>query len=55
MLKDLMLAQDAAKSTGAATPLGTHASDIYDAFVGDGGKGMDFSAMLQRIAKLSSG
>ena len=54
MLKDLLLAQAAASSTGAATPLGAHASEIYEAYVGEGGKGKDFSAMLQRIAQLSA-
>jgi len=46
MLKDLGLAQDAATETGAATPLGTRAAELYAAFVADGGRGRDFSAML---------
>ena len=50
MLKDLRLAQDAASSVGADTPLGLAARDLYAAFVEqeDGG-GKDFSAMLPRF------
>jgi 3-hydroxyisobutyrate dehydrogenase len=51
MLKDLRLSQQAAAETGAATPLGAHATDLYDAFVGAGGRGQDFSAMLPWLAK----
>jgi len=43
MLKDLTLAQDAAKATGAATPLGTHAQEIYKAFDAAGHGGVHFS------------
>src|SRR5262249_60449110 len=41
MLKDLTLAQDAAKASGAATPLGKQAQEIYKAFdaAGNGGGG----------------
>ena len=39
MVKDLTLAQDAAKATGAATPLGKHAQEIYQAFDADPGEG----------------
>ena len=46
MLKDLTLSQQAARAVDAATPLGAHAPALYDAFVADGGKGRDFSAML---------
>ncbi|MHA1128760.1 MAG: 3-hydroxyisobutyrate dehydrogenase [Alphaproteobacteria bacterium] len=51
MLKDLNLAQQAAEAADAATPLGQHARDMYEAFV-EGGQGdMDFSAMLPYLAK----
>jgi len=42
MLKDLTLAQEAAKSTGAVTPLGQHAQDVYKAFDAAGNGGVDF-------------
>ena len=43
MVKDLKLAQDAAKAAGAATPLGKHAQEIYRAFDAAGNGGTDFS------------
>jgi 3-hydroxyisobutyrate dehydrogenase len=51
MLKDLRLSQQAAASADAATPLGAHATALYDAFVGAGGRGRDFSAVLPWLAK----
>jgi len=51
MLKDLNLSQEAAESAGATTELGGHARDIYDAFVAAGGKGRDFSAILDKLSK----
>jgi 3-hydroxyisobutyrate dehydrogenase len=51
MLKDLRLSQQAAASADAATPLGAHAMALYDAFVGAGGRGRDFSAVLPWLAK----
>ena len=53
MLKDLTLAQDAAKSTGAATPLGQHAQDIYKAFDTAGNGGVDFSGIIRHIRALA--
>ena len=52
MLKDLRLAQAAAASADAATPLGAHATALYEAFVEGGGRGRDFSAMLPHLAGL---
>jgi 3-hydroxyisobutyrate dehydrogenase len=46
MLKDLRLAREAATSTGARTPLGSHAAEIYEAFVAEGHGGKDFSAVI---------
>jgi 3-hydroxyisobutyrate dehydrogenase len=43
MLKDLMLAQQAAEETGAATPLGAKAAQVYRQIVDDGEGGRDFS------------
>ncbi len=46
MLKDLRLARAAADATGASTPLGNHAAEIYEHFVADGNGGKDFSAII---------
>jgi 3-hydroxyisobutyrate dehydrogenase len=49
MLKDLKLAQEAAKSAGANTPLGAEAAGIYDRYVGAGEGGRDFSGIIRFI------
>ena len=50
MLKDLTLAQEAAQSADADTPMGALARALYAQFVTDeDGKGRDFSAMLPRL------
>ena len=49
MLKDLMLAQEAASSAGASTALGKHAADIYEKFVSSGQGGVDFSGIINAI------
>ena len=46
MLKDLGLAQAAADTSGAPTPMGAHALALYEQMVGDGKGGQDFSGML---------
>jgi len=51
MLKDLKLASTAADSVDAPTALGKHATEIYETFLENGGKGMDFSAILPYLAK----
>ena len=51
MLKDLKLARTAADSVNAPTALGKHATEIYETFLENGGKGMDFSAILPYLAK----
>jgi len=52
MLKDLRLAQEAAQSADADTPMGEAAMKLYAQFVEDeDGKGRDFSAMLPRFEK----
>ncbi len=51
MLKDLTLAQAAAETAGAPTPMGELARALYEAFVAEDGKGKDFSAMLPRLEK----
>lgn len=49
MLKDLKLSQEAAKSVGAATPLGAHAEEIYQQFGAAGHEGSDFSGIINYL------
>jgi 3-hydroxyisobutyrate dehydrogenase len=49
MLKDLLLSQEAAAASGAATALGKHAAEIYQEFVEAGGGGSDFSGIINAI------
>ncbi|MBB3950095.1 3-hydroxyisobutyrate dehydrogenase [Aureimonas jatrophae] len=51
MLKDLRLAKEAARTAGAATPLGAHAEAIYAAFDAEGGGGDDFSAVIRHLRR----
>jgi 3-hydroxyisobutyrate dehydrogenase len=53
MLKDLTLAQDAAKASGTATPLGKQAQEMFKAFDASGHGGMDFSAIIQHVRSLA--
>ena len=53
MLKDLTLAQDAAKASGAATPLGKQAQEMFKTFDSSGHGGMDFSAIIQHVRELA--
>ena len=53
MVKDLTLAQDAAKAAGATTPLGKHAQEIYQAFDAAGHGGVDFSGIIQHVRHLA--
>src|ERR1700710_338835 len=53
MVKDLTLAQDAAKAAGAVTPLGKHAQEIYKAFDASGHGGVDFSGIIQHVRELA--
>ena len=46
MAKDLRLAQQAALSAGAATPLGAEAAQLYGLFQSAGHGGMDYSAII---------
>ena len=56
MLKDLRLAQQAAESADADTPVGKLATALYEEFVErEGGEGRDFSAMLPRFEKRGRG
>ncbi len=47
MLKDLKLAQDAARGAKVATPLGASAAEIYALFANHGHSGKDFSGIIE--------
>lgn len=49
MLKDLKLAQEAAAQSGAATPLGAEASQLYTLFCAQGKDRQDFSAIINML------
>ena len=49
MLKDLKLADEAAKSVGAYTPIGGEAEELFQRFVDRGGGNKDFSAIIKMI------
>jgi 3-hydroxyisobutyrate dehydrogenase len=49
MLKDLKLAQDAAKGAKAATPLGAGAAAIYERYVDAGEGARDFSGIIRYL------
>src|SRR4051794_8791335 len=53
MVKDLTLAQDAAKAAGASTPLGKHAQEIYQSFDAAGHGGVDFSGIIKHVRGLA--
>ncbi|MBB4065941.1 3-hydroxyisobutyrate dehydrogenase [Gellertiella hungarica] len=54
MLKDLRLSQEAADASGAKTPLGAHATALYEAFDKSGHGSQDFSAIIQHIRDLTA-
>ena len=49
MLKDLRLAQEAAQSVGANTPLGAQAAQLYGLFEAAGKGGVDFSGIITML------
>ena len=49
MLKDLMLAQQAANAAGASTPLGAEAAQLFNMFVDSGHAAKDFSGIVKMI------
>jgi 3-hydroxyisobutyrate dehydrogenase len=51
MLKDLTLAQQAAREAGAATPLGRHAAQIYAAMAAGEAAGRDFSFVYRWLSE----
>src|SRR5499427_2366766 len=49
MLKDLMLAQQAAQAANATTPLGAEAAQLFSLFVNGGNGGKDFSGIIRML------
>jgi len=49
MLKDLKLAQAAARATRATTPLGAGSAAVYERFVESGGGSVDFSGIIRYL------
>ena len=47
MLKDLKLAGEAAKTSGAGTPLAAAATSLYERYVASGKGGVDFSGIIE--------
>ena len=47
MLKDLKLAQEAAASSGAVTPMGAEAAQLYALYAAQGGGDADFSGIIR--------
>jgi 3-hydroxyisobutyrate dehydrogenase len=54
MLKDLKLSQEAAHSSGAATPMGQAATDLYTRFQAAGHGPEDFSSMINYLREMSA-
>ena len=51
MLKDLRLAQEAAKAAGASTPMGAEAAALYGKYAESGEAAKDFSGIVQFLRK----
>ncbi len=49
MLKDLKLAQAASQSSGAVTPLGAEAAQLYSLFAAKGHAALDFSGIVKML------
>jgi 3-hydroxyisobutyrate dehydrogenase len=54
MLKDLKLAMDAAQSSGADVPMGARAAELYAQFDSEGGRTLDFSAIIRTFQRRDS-
>jgi 3-hydroxyisobutyrate dehydrogenase len=55
MLKDLKLAAEAAAKTGAYTPMGAEAEELYQRFVDVGGGSKDFSGIIKMLEERAKG
>lgn len=54
MLKDLKLAGEAAQVSGASTPMGSLARELYDQFCGSGNQNVDFSGIFKFLSSEDS-
>ncbi len=52
MLKDLELARDAAAASGASTPIGERAAELYARYCQQGYAARDFSGIIQFLRTL---
>ncbi|MEM7214898.1 MAG: 3-hydroxyisobutyrate dehydrogenase [Pseudomonadota bacterium] len=55
MVKDTTLAQEAAEGAGQATPLGSHALELYKQFSAGGGADTDFSGIIRWLDQMKRG
>jgi 3-hydroxyisobutyrate dehydrogenase len=55
MLKDLNLAQGAARAAGAAAPMGAEAATIYERYCGQGEGSRDFSGIIRLLRGAAAG
>jgi 3-hydroxyisobutyrate dehydrogenase len=55
MVKDSSLAQQAAQEVGQATPMGMYAAMLYQHYVANGGKGKDFSGIIEYLISAERG
>ena len=55
MLKDLRLSQEAARASGAETPMGAEAEKLYGLFNESGHEGVDFSGIINFLRERSGG
>ena len=46
MTKDLMLSQEAARASGASTPMGAEAAQLFQLFVANGSGALDYTAII---------
>jgi 3-hydroxyisobutyrate dehydrogenase len=54
MMKDLMLAQEAARASGAVTPMGAEAAQLFQLFVANGNAGVDYTGIINFIRGTAS-
>lgn len=53
MLKDLLLSQECARATQVTTPLGEQSTKLYQQFIKEGNGHLDFSAIIQMLARMN--
>lgn len=53
MLKDLLLSQDCARAVEVNTPMGAQSAALYQQFINEGNGHLDFSAIIQMLARMN--